>query len=138
MTRPSQTYPTNKPKLVIILLAAILLAATIALLALNIIFNLSKKKISDYAQTYFNQKISIASIIYIPANRLVLRDVSIAAITGPEKNEIIRIPRVSARFSLRELFLKRTICLTNMEMDKPKTNYSDFYNFLKNNFKQIM
>ncbi len=114
------------------------LAVSIATVALNIVFSVSKKSVILSANSYFSQKISIAAMFYVPPNYIVLRDVSVAGAGAPVSKEAIVVPAVWARCSLKALILKRAVLISSMSLYRPRMNYFEFYNFLRNNFEQIM
>jgi len=125
-------------KFKLILASLIISAVLTATVAANIILSKSKKRITQASDKYFTQELSVGSILFLPPQFIILKNVSFLEKTPQGKSELFFIPTIKANLSLRELLIKRHLFITDICFSKPRMDYYQFLGFLRNNFKQIV
>ncbi len=120
------------------IICILLLVIAFTTASFNIILAVSKDKLTLPLEKYFDKKITIARIIYLPPNFIILKNVSLREVMFPDQNASFFMPTVCMKLSLREILTKRHLLVSDIYVYGAKLNSYEFRNFLRYNFKQIM
>jgi hypothetical protein len=104
----------------------------------NIFFASRKLAITQAAGKYFTQKITLSQLFYLPPHFIIIRNVSFTETKGPEKEVLLEVPVILARFSLKELILNRRLTIVNMDALNPSGDSVRLSRFIIENFSQII
>lgn len=118
---------------ILLLLLIFIIILAISILVNNLLTS-SRDTIEQGLSDFFNQNISIESISFSPPNLIILKNVYIREVKRTEKSQPFSIKRIKCMLSLPALIFKRNFIITNITLDKPRSNYF----FIKKNFKEIL
>ena len=134
--RRSPTDP--KPSSRLFTVGIIVLVLISALAACNITIQFFKDRLTHAAAEYFAQRVTVDSILYLPPNFIFFKNLSmIETVRGPER-QIIVIPLSMVKFSTLALLIQGKLLVTDLCLWDTRTDYAEFREFIKHNFRQIM
>lgn len=119
-------------------LLVIFTAVILVIVAFNIILFQAKDSVTQAAGKYFNQKVSVGNIFYLPPNFILLKKISVSETTPVSQKQLFSIPTAVARFSFSQLLKKRHLSVFDVRCYKPNIDYDEFCRFLRDNFAGIM
>jgi len=128
-------YLTNFKWLLLIFLVAVIIFTTVIC---NFILSSFKPALTQAADKYFAQKISVSKVFYLPPSYFVLRNLIVRQDKSLTDKQLLEIPTILVRFSLKEFLLKRHLTFFYIGCFAPKTDYDEFLKFVKDNFSQII
>ena len=118
------------------LVVAAIITAVSAAITFNVILAKSKTKIILSVDKSFPATVSIGNVFYLPPNIVVVKNVSIRK-QAAQKQSIATVPAVWIMLSLPRLLAKGQVLISGVNFYKPAIDYSEFSNFLSDNFEKI-
>ncbi|MFA5118513.1 MAG: hypothetical protein WC695_06630 [Candidatus Omnitrophota bacterium] len=115
-------------------IAGIVLLTVIA----NLFCAAAKNSLSHNIDSYFAQDVSFGKIFYLPPGFIIITDLSISSERSGKMLPAMSVPFVRLRFSPLQLAFKRDFVVLDIKFYQPRMNYYKFYNFLRENFVQIV
>lgn len=120
----------------IIFVLSVTSAATIYL---NLILAKSKNGILQKGQKYFAaQRLSVENAIYLPPHFIIIQNAFLLEESASARGQLMSVPLIVARFSLQDLLEKKGLSLSGISLYRPEADYERFYNFLHDNWTQIL
>ena len=116
---------------------AVLLVIFLIILGCNIVLHFQKDRLTAEAAKYFTQKVTVENLLYLPPNFVFLKNISLSENSGSTSKKIMSLPLVMVKFSMAGLLKSAKITVTDICVYGVHTEYADFRDFVKNNFKQI-
>ena len=106
--------------------------------AADIFLSLSKNRVSDLADRYFSQKLSVQRSFFVPPNLIILKNISFSQDDSGQPRQIIFVPTLSIKFSLIDLLISRQFSISDLEFYRPDFDYYELKRFLNENFIQLV
>ncbi len=115
---------------------------TASIVLLTVVANLfcaaAKNSLSRNIDSYFAQGVSFGKIFYLPPGFIIITDLCVFSERSGKMSPAMSVPAVRLRFSPLQLVLKKNFVILDIRFYQPRMNYYKFYNFLRENFVQIV
>jgi hypothetical protein len=125
-------------KFSVILAVVVLLMVIAASAALNFYFLTSQNTISRGVGKYFNRKIAVGNIFYLPPHNIIIKKVSIPENPFSQDARFLQIQKIWLKLSIPELVLKRRLVVAQICIYGARADCYELGVFIKNKFRQII
>lgn len=114
------------------------LSVLVVSIVFNILLGLNKTRIIDAANTLISDRLDVGYLAYVFPNIVVIKNAVLAPKDNADPARIIRLPTVTAEFSILEFVLRQNVAVQKIKLYSPYIHHGYFSDFLRRNGKHLM